>query len=52
MAAQLDSCCICMEDFEVAPGESARIADLEAGAEASMVVLPCKAHFFHEECIS
>ena len=50
-AGALDSCCICMEDFEI-EGESTRVADQESGDEAVMVVLPCKSHFFHEECIS
>jgi len=52
--AALDSCCICMEDFEAGP-ESTKAIDYELGAEDNaklMVVLPCKAHFFHEECIS
>ena len=51
----LDSCCICMEDFNEAP-ESNRAVDNELGATEStvgvMVVLPCKSHFFHEVCIS
>ena len=52
--AALDSCCICMEDFEAGP-ESTKAIDYELGAEDNaklMVVLPCKAHFFHEACIS
>ena len=49
----LDSCCICMEDFE--SHESARAVDHELGAQensSTITVLPCKAHFFHNECIS
>ena len=53
---ELDSCCICMEDFETAGPDSDRAVDNELGvAEPNtnvMVVLPCKAHFFHEVCIS
>ena len=47
----LDSCCICMEDFETPP-TSDRAVDNELGAENTIVVLPCKAHFFHEPCIA
>ena len=46
------TCCICMEDFSAtAPSQSPD--DLEdTPVESEVVVLPCKAHFFHEECIS
>ena len=50
--AALESCCVCLEDFETGGPESSQIVDHELGAEANMVVLPCKAHFFHVECIS
>ena len=56
--AALDSCCICMEDFEFTPeSSSTKAIDHELGAEEKaaerlIVVLPCKAHFFHEECIA
>ena len=47
-----------MEDFYETP-ESDRAVDHELGAPEHpdqqagiMVVLPCKAHFFHEVCIS
>ena len=43
----LDSCCICMEDFEEADNPTLGTNELE-----KIVVLPCKAHFFHEACIS
>ena len=42
------TCCICMEDFVTQNPE-----DLENSvADSQVVVLPCKAHFFHEECIA
>ena len=41
------TCCICMEDFAKLDPD-----DLENSmADTEVVVLPCKAHFFHEECI-
>lgn len=56
MAAALESCCICMEDFENNVPESTRVVDNELGVseaiENIIVVLPCKSHFFHEECIA
>jgi len=53
----LDSCCICMEDFESGPAESDLVVDNEIGILGGnqnnlMVVLPCKSHFFHEVCIA
>lgn len=52
--AALESCCICMEDFETGGPESSRCIDheLDAVEESIMVVLPCKTHFFHVECIA
>ena len=54
----LESCCICMEDFEShgSAAASSCVADEEKGEsdpnDPLMVVLPCKSHFFHLECIS
>ena len=47
-----------MEDFYESTPESDRAVDHELGAPEPelqagvMVVLPCKAHFFHEVCIA
>ena len=44
---------MCLEDFETRPdGERAVDHELGADGEGIVVVLPCKAHFFHEECIA
>ena len=55
-AGALESCCICMEDFENGGPEANCVADMERaeghGEEGLMVVLPCKSHFFHLKCIS
>lgn len=37
-----------MEEFE---SETA-LGGMESGQERVIVLLPCKAHFFHEECIA
>ena len=36
------TCCICMED----------VSDCADEENPSLVILPCKAHFFHDQCIS
>ena len=44
------TCCICLANFSE---ESSN--DIEAGNpyfNIEVVILPCKAHYFHEECIS
>jgi len=54
-AGALESCCICMEDFEgYATADASCVADDESGVanDPLIVVLPCKSHFFHVECIS
>ena len=52
----LESCCICMEDFENGGPEASCVADMERGHcqgdDSLIVVLPCKSHFFHLQCIS
>ena len=58
LSQALESCCICMEDFEShsSTATSSCVADEERGEsdpnDPLMVVLPCKSHFFHLECIS
>ena len=45
-----------MEDFENGPADNGTVADNEIGLiggnQNLMVILPCKAHFFHETCIA
>jgi len=44
------TCCICMENF----GEEVGV-DHEMGnpfSSAEVVILPCKAHYFHQQCIA
>ena len=51
LGTALESCCICMEDFESGGPEATCVADMERaeghGTDGLMVVLPCKSHFFH-----
>ena len=45
MAGSEMTCCICLEDF-------AEKEDLEESrGDQEVVILPCKAHFYHEVCI-
>ena len=46
------TCCICMENF----GEEEGSVDSEIGgnpySNVEVVILPCKAHYFHYACIA
>ena len=45
MAGSDMTCCICLEDFTDKN-------DLESSKDdKQVVILPCKAHFYHEQCI-
>ena len=44
------TCCICMENFGEESGSDNELANPFSGVE--VVILPCKAHYFHQMCIS
>ena len=41
----LEACCICLDEFETHGHDSGE------SEQNMIVILPCKAHFFHEHCI-